>query len=82
MFEHYPVERFRRSLDANVTGTFLACQVLGTPMAQRGQGSIINVASTYGLVARITDHPADEQLHANALLPEFRSSAAARSRSS
>jgi NAD(P)-dependent dehydrogenase (short-subunit alcohol dehydrogenase family) len=50
-FENYPVERFRRSLDANVTGTFLACQVLGTPMAARGQGSIINVASTYGLVA-------------------------------
>ncbi len=51
MFENYPVERFRRSLDANVTGTFLACQVLGTPMAQQKKGSIINVASTYGLVA-------------------------------
>lgn len=50
-FENYPVERFRRSLDANVTGTFLACQVLGTPMAAAGRGSIINVASTYGLVA-------------------------------
>jgi NAD(P)-dependent dehydrogenase (short-subunit alcohol dehydrogenase family) len=49
-FEHYPLEAFRRSLDVNVTGTFLACQVLGTPMAQRGTGSIINVASTYGLV--------------------------------
>ncbi len=50
-FENYPIERFRRSLDANVTGTFLACQVLGTPMAARGAGSIINVASTYGVVA-------------------------------
>jgi len=50
-FENYPVERFRRSIDANVTGTFLACQVLGTPMAQQKKGSIINVASTYGLVA-------------------------------
>ena len=50
-FENYPVERFRRSLDANVTGTFLACQVLGTPMAAAGRGSIINVASTYGIVA-------------------------------
>ena len=49
-FEHFPLEAFRRSLDVNVTGTFLACQVLGTPMAQRGRGSIINVASTYGLV--------------------------------
>jgi NAD(P)-dependent dehydrogenase (short-subunit alcohol dehydrogenase family) len=50
-FEDFPVEMFRRSLDVNVTGTFLACQVLGAPMAQRGAGSIINVASTYGLVA-------------------------------
>ncbi|HEY2734289.1 MAG TPA: SDR family oxidoreductase [Polyangiales bacterium] len=49
-FEHFPLEAFRRSLEVNVTGTFLACQVLGTPMAQRGAGSIINVASTYGLV--------------------------------
>ena len=49
-FENYPVEAFRRSLEVNVTGTFLACQVLGTEMTRRGQGSIINIASTYGLV--------------------------------
>jgi NAD(P)-dependent dehydrogenase (short-subunit alcohol dehydrogenase family) len=50
MAEHYPVEQFRKILDANVTGTFLACQILGTPMAAAGRGSIINVSSTYGLV--------------------------------
>ncbi len=50
-FESYPLDLFRRSLDVNVTGVFLACQILGTPMAQAGRGSIINVASTYGLVA-------------------------------
>jgi len=50
-FEHYSLERFRRSLDVNVTGTFLCCQAFGAPMAERGRGSIINVASTYGLVA-------------------------------
>jgi NAD(P)-dependent dehydrogenase (short-subunit alcohol dehydrogenase family) len=33
-----------------VTGTFLTCQILGTEMARRRSGSIINVASTYGLV--------------------------------
>lgn len=49
--EHYSLERWRRSLDVNVTGTFLSCQILGAPMAERGSGSIINVASTYGLVA-------------------------------
>jgi NAD(P)-dependent dehydrogenase (short-subunit alcohol dehydrogenase family) len=50
-FEAYPVERFRRSLDVNVTGTFLCCQTIGARMAERGKGSIVNVASTYGVVA-------------------------------
>ncbi len=50
-FETFPLEVFQRSLDVNVTGVFLACQVLGTPMAKAGRGSIVNVASTYGLVA-------------------------------
>jgi NAD(P)-dependent dehydrogenase (short-subunit alcohol dehydrogenase family) len=50
-FENYPLDRWRRSIDVNVTGTFLACQVLGSEMARRGRGSVINVASTYGVVA-------------------------------
>jgi NAD(P)-dependent dehydrogenase (short-subunit alcohol dehydrogenase family) len=50
-FEHFPVERFRQMLEVNVTGTFLTCQLLGAEMARRGSGSIINIASTYGLVA-------------------------------
>lgn len=51
-FESFSVERFRRSLDVNVTGTFLCCQVLGAEMARSGRGgSIVVVASTYGLVA-------------------------------
>jgi NAD(P)-dependent dehydrogenase (short-subunit alcohol dehydrogenase family) len=50
-FENYPVEMFRKSLEVNITGMFLCSQVIGTEMANRGYGSIINVASTYGLVA-------------------------------
>jgi NAD(P)-dependent dehydrogenase (short-subunit alcohol dehydrogenase family) len=50
-FENYPLELWQRSLDVNVTGTFLCSQVVGTEMARRGMGSIINVASTYGIVA-------------------------------
>lgn len=50
-FENYALERFQKSLEVNVTGTFLACQVIGGEMARRGSGSIVNVASTYGLVA-------------------------------
>ena len=50
-FEDYPVESFRRILDVNVAGVFSCCQRLGSVMAERGAGSIINVASTYGVVA-------------------------------
>jgi NAD(P)-dependent dehydrogenase (short-subunit alcohol dehydrogenase family) len=49
-FEHYPEELFRRTLEVNVTGTFLACQVFGSVMADQKSGSIVNVASTYALV--------------------------------
>lgn len=49
--EVYSLARWRRSLDTNVTGTFLSCQVIGSVMAERGAGAIVNVASTYGVVA-------------------------------
>jgi NAD(P)-dependent dehydrogenase (short-subunit alcohol dehydrogenase family) len=52
-FEHYALERWQRMLEANVTGTFLACQVLGGAMLRGAprDRSIINIASTYGIVA-------------------------------
>jgi NAD(P)-dependent dehydrogenase (short-subunit alcohol dehydrogenase family) len=50
-FENYPLTMFQASLDVNVTGTFLCAQAFGRRMAGRGTGSIVNVASTYGLVA-------------------------------
>jgi NAD(P)-dependent dehydrogenase (short-subunit alcohol dehydrogenase family) len=50
-FENYPLDMWQQSLAVNLTGVFLCCQILGTPMAAQGSGSIINVASTYGLVA-------------------------------
>ena len=51
MFENYPLEMWQKSLDVNVTGMFLCSQIIGTMMAERGTGSIINVASTYGITA-------------------------------
>jgi NAD(P)-dependent dehydrogenase (short-subunit alcohol dehydrogenase family) len=50
-FENYPMELWQKSLDVNVTGVFLCSQILGAEMAKQGSGSIINVASTYGIVA-------------------------------
>jgi NAD(P)-dependent dehydrogenase (short-subunit alcohol dehydrogenase family) len=50
-FENYPLERWQKSLDVNITGTFLCSQIFGKVMADAGKGSIINIASTYGIVA-------------------------------
>ena len=50
-FENYPLELFKKSLDVNVIGMFLCSQILGSDMANKGKGSIINIASTYGMVA-------------------------------
>jgi NAD(P)-dependent dehydrogenase (short-subunit alcohol dehydrogenase family) len=49
-FENYPIDLWQKSLDVNITGTFLCSQVIGRVMAIQGHGSIINIASTYGLV--------------------------------
>lgn len=50
-FAGYPADLWRRVLDVNVTGVFQCCQVIGERMAEAGRGSIINVASIYGLVS-------------------------------
>jgi NAD(P)-dependent dehydrogenase (short-subunit alcohol dehydrogenase family) len=50
-FENYPLELWKKVLDVNVTGMYLCSQILGAEMARQGSGSIINIASTYGIVA-------------------------------
>jgi glutamate-1-semialdehyde aminotransferase/NAD(P)-dependent dehydrogenase (short-subunit alcohol dehydrogenase family) len=48
--EEYSLAEWRHIMDVNVTGVFLPSQVFGAAMAERGGGSIINIASTYALV--------------------------------
>ena len=51
-FEDYPLESWKQALDVNLTGMFLCCQAAVKPMLAQGKkGSIINICSTYGLVA-------------------------------
>jgi NAD(P)-dependent dehydrogenase (short-subunit alcohol dehydrogenase family) len=49
-FENYPLEAFQLSMNVNITGVFLCSQIFGTQMALHHSGSIINIASTYGMV--------------------------------
>ena len=50
-FEEYPRDLWERELAVNVTGPFLLTKRVGALMARAGSGVIVNVASTYGLVA-------------------------------
>jgi NAD(P)-dependent dehydrogenase (short-subunit alcohol dehydrogenase family) len=50
MFENYSLELWEKSLKVNLTGTFLCCKIFGKEMAKQNKGSIINIASTYGMV--------------------------------
>jgi NAD(P)-dependent dehydrogenase (short-subunit alcohol dehydrogenase family) len=49
--EHYPLGVWKKLMDVNVNGVFLCSKIIGASMAEQGHGSIINIASTYGMVA-------------------------------
>lgn len=50
-FENFPLEDWNAIMNVNLTGSFLGCQVVGKHMLQAGKGSIINIASLYGVVS-------------------------------
>jgi NAD(P)-dependent dehydrogenase (short-subunit alcohol dehydrogenase family) len=49
--EDEPREHFRRVVEVNLNAVFILSQLAGRAMLERGRGSIINIASMYGLVA-------------------------------
>ena len=44
------LEAFKRTVDVNMTGTFLGVRAAIAPMTAAGGGSVINVSSIYGIV--------------------------------
>jgi len=50
-FEEYDEENWDAVVETNLKGTFLTCQVIGTWMTKNGGGSIVNIPSTYSVVA-------------------------------
>jgi len=53
MKKHYKddVSKWDESMAANARGLFIMCREFGNAMAKKGGGSIINIASHYGIVA-------------------------------
>jgi NAD(P)-dependent dehydrogenase (short-subunit alcohol dehydrogenase family) len=50
-FEEFPFGLWQQSLDVNLTGVFLCAQAAGRVMVGAGRGVIVNISSTYGIVA-------------------------------
>lgn len=50
-FEQISDENWDKVVSVNLKGTFLTCQLLGSWMAGNGGGSIVNLPSTYSVVA-------------------------------
>lgn len=50
-FENFSDDAWNGIMDVNVTGVFLGCQIVGDVMKDQGSGSIINIASMYGVVS-------------------------------
>ena len=50
-FEKLPLKYWNDAISINLTGIFLTCQEVGKIMLKQKSGSIINIGSTYGIVA-------------------------------
>ncbi len=50
-FENTTLESWNQMLNVNLTGSFLGCQSVAKFMKQSNSGSIINIASLYGVVS-------------------------------
>ena len=65
--EQFPLEQWQRDVAVGLTGAFLCCQIIGTEMARRKRGVIVNVASDLAVIApdqrlyRQADTPEDQQ---------------------
>lgn len=53
--ETFPEELWDAIVGVNLKGTFLTCREFGRRMLEQGKGSIVNLASTYGVVSSNPD---------------------------
>lgn len=63
-FENYPINELEKSLDVNITGTVKITKEVVKNMLENKKGNIINVTSTYAIVApdqRLYKKPGEEK---------------------
>jgi len=58
-FESFPSKLWEKMLAINLTATFYFCREFGSQMVKQKGGSIVNIASTYGMVG------ADQRIYGN-----------------
>lgn len=73
MFENYSLNHWNKSIKVNLTSMFICSQIFGIKMCQKKNGSIINIASTYGIVAPdqtiYTDNKSKQTFYKNPSYP-------------
>ncbi len=49
--ENFPLDQWNKDLSVGLTGTFLCSKIVGSEMAKRGGGVIVNISSDLGIIA-------------------------------
>ena len=62
--EFFPLKQWEADLAVGLTGAFICCQIIGSEMARRKKGVIVNVASDLAVIAP------DQRLYHQAGLPD------------
>jgi NAD(P)-dependent dehydrogenase (short-subunit alcohol dehydrogenase family) len=64
--ENFPIDLWERDIAVGLTGAFVCSRIVGSAMARRGRGVILNIASDLGIVAP------DQRIYRRPGLPDDR----------